>query len=209
MLTWDFSFKHLHILPARRHSQPSTSPCVWATRTFGCPSRRARSVNRKSHHLLPRRFLPSNRSGKRQAFWKCQIEHPIILKRLHTPKKVRLWLKCTPSCVWFNSKYKFMSDLILIVSVNCRLFWHVTFLYCLKYSCSCYWYRHLDQTDCRVPWLLLPPRPSVSVYYYYYYFYFLHLGILRCTGVAESLLQDLDLCTTTSLISDDIEPLLA
>lgn len=101
MLTWVFSFKLCTSFPARQHSQPSTSPCVWATRTFGCPSRRARSVNRKSHHLLPRRFLPSNRSGKRQALFKCQTEHLIILKSLHT---------------------NFMSDLLLIVSVNCRLF---------------------------------------------------------------------------------------
>lgn len=46
----------------RLHSQASTSPSVSVTPTFGCPSRRARSVNRKSHPPLLIKFLPSSRS---------------------------------------------------------------------------------------------------------------------------------------------------
>lgn len=47
----------------RPHSLLSTKPFVWVTQTFGCPSCKAHSVNRKSHQPLPRRWVASSRSG--------------------------------------------------------------------------------------------------------------------------------------------------
>lgn len=99
-------FLDMYFFPSlfhRLHSQPSTSPCVWVTQTFGCPSRRARSVNRKSHPPLPRRFLPSSRSvfknkQKQQKTGISSVRWNTLLfiectKSLRTPKTVRL-------CLW-------------------------------------------------------------------------------------------------------------
>ena len=99
LMTCPSPFLFLPSLFHRLHSRPSTSLCVWVTQTFGCPSRRARSVNRKSHRPLPRRLLPSSRSAfnqKPSARWNNLPLFTGFIKSLHTLKTVWSCLRVHP-----------------------------------------------------------------------------------------------------------------